>query len=76
MIQKYLVLSQLKRYCSKLCLKAVSMVNKVLGRIKRTFSIRDKEVILQLYQSLARPHLEYSRPYRYSGMEASLSKRY
>jgi len=28
--------------------------------IKRKFSIRDKEVILQLYKSLVRPHLEYS----------------
>jgi len=28
--------------------------------IKRTFSIRDKEVVLQLYKSLVKPHLEYS----------------
>ena len=28
--------------------------------IKRSFSVRDKEVILQLYKSLVRPHLEYS----------------
>ena len=27
--------------------------------IKRTFSVRDKEVILQLFKSLVRPHLEY-----------------
>jgi len=46
--------------CSKQCLKAVSMANKVLGMIKKTFSIRDKEVSLQLYKSLVRPHLEYS----------------
>jgi len=36
------------------------MANKVLGMIKRTFSIKYKEVILQLYKSLVRPHLEYS----------------
>jgi len=42
--------------CSKQCLKAVSMANKVLGMIKRSFSIRDKEIILQLHKS----HLEYS----------------
>jgi len=36
------------------------MANKVLGMIKRTFSIRNKEVILQLYKWLVRPHLEYS----------------
>jgi len=52
---------------SKQCLKAVSTANKFLCMIKRTFSIRDKKVILQLYRSLVRPHLEYSiqawRPY-------------
>jgi len=46
--------------CSKQCLKVVSKANKVLGMIKRTFSIRDKEIILQLYNSLVKPHLEYS----------------
>ena len=46
--------------CSKQCLRAVSTANKVLGMIKRSFSIRDKDVILQLYKSLVRPHLEYS----------------
>jgi len=28
--------------------------------IKRIFSIKDREVILQLHKSLVRPHLEYS----------------
>jgi len=46
--------------CSKQYLKAVRTANKVLRMIKRTFSIRDKEIILQLYKSLVRPHLEYS----------------
>ncbi|MGE5822000.1 MAG: RNA-directed DNA polymerase [Nitrososphaerota archaeon] len=46
--------------CSKQCLKAVNTANKVLGMIKRTISVRDREVILQLYKSLVRPHLEYS----------------
>jgi len=27
--------------------------------IKRSISIRDKEIILQLYKTLVRPHLEY-----------------
>jgi len=53
-----IILRDLK--CSKQCLKAVSMANKGLGMIKRTFSIRDKEVILQLHKSLVRPHVEYS----------------
>ena len=38
--------------CSKQCLRAVSTANKVLGMIKRSFSISDKDVILQLYKSL------------------------
>jgi len=42
--------------CSKQCLQTVSTAHKVLGMIKRT----DNEVILQLYKSLVRPHLEYS----------------
>jgi len=35
--------------CSKQCLKAARAANKVLGIIKRTYGIRDKEVILQLF---------------------------
>ena len=46
--------------CSKQCLEAVSTANRVLGMIRRSFSIRDKNVNLQLYKSLVRPHLEYS----------------
>ena len=46
--------------CSRQFLKAVNTANKFLGMIKRSFSVRDQEVILQLYKSLVRPHLEYS----------------
>jgi len=53
------VIMQSDLKCSKQCLKAASTANKVLGMIKRSFSIRDKEIILQL-KSLVRPHLEYS----------------
>jgi len=28
--------------------------------IKRTFNVRDKDIILSLYKSLVRPHLEFS----------------
>jgi len=31
----------------------------LLGLIKRTITCRSKEIILRLYKSLARPHLEY-----------------
>jgi hypothetical protein len=33
--------------CSKQCIKAVNTANRVLGVIKRTFSVRDKDIILQ-----------------------------
>ena len=33
--------------------------NRVLGMIKRTFSVRDENIILPLFKSLVRPHLEY-----------------
>jgi len=51
------VIMQSDLKCSKQCLKAVSNANKVVGMIKRSFSIRDKEIILQLYKSLVRPQL-------------------
>ena len=46
--------------CSSQCIKAVNTANRILGMIKRTFCVRDKDIILQLYKSLVRPHLEYS----------------
>jgi len=53
--------------CNKQCINAVNKANRTLGMIKRTFSNFDSEVVLQLYKSLVRPHLEYCiqvwRPY-------------
>ena len=46
--------------CSSQCIEAVKTANRVLGMIKRTFSVRDKSIILQLYQSLVRPHFKFS----------------
>ena len=46
--------------CSEHCHKAVNTANRVWGMIRRSFSVRDKDVILQLYKSLVRPYLEYS----------------
>ena len=51
---------------SQQCTKAVNTANKVLGMIFRAFTYK-KGVILKLYNSLVRPHLEYCiqawRPY-------------
>lgn len=38
----------------------VSKANRVLGLIKRTFTILDKSIVVKLYKSLVRPILEYA----------------
>jgi len=42
--------------CSSQCIKAVNTVNWILGMIEITLSVRDKDIILQLYKSLVGPH--------------------
>ena len=42
------------------CAAAAKKGNRVLGMIKRNFSFRTKEVIVKLYKSLVRPHLDYA----------------
>ena len=44
---------------SKQCIKAAKKGNQILGLIKRTITCRKKEVVIRLYKSLVRPHLEY-----------------
>ena len=44
---------------SKQCVEARNRANRVLGFIKRNVSYKSKEVILKLYNSYVRPHLEY-----------------
>ena len=41
------------------CIKVEKKAQKLIGYIKRQFKYRNKEVVLQLYTSLVRPHLEY-----------------
>src|SRR6267154_5187682 len=44
---------------SEQCSKVVKTANRVLGMISRTFRNKSKEIIIPLYKSLVRPHLEY-----------------
>ena len=41
------------------CQAAASRANRILGMLKRNITSRNKEVILPLYRTLVRPHLEY-----------------
>ncbi len=42
------------------CKEAAGKVNRMLGFIKRDISFKNKDIILPLYNSLVRPHLEYA----------------
>ena len=47
---------------SKQCAESVKKANRVIGIIRRNFSNFDRNVILKLYKSLVRPHLDYAVP--------------
>ena len=44
---------------SKQCVEAAKRANRILGMTKRTIVSREQDVVLRLYKSLVRPHLEY-----------------
>ena len=44
---------------SSQCVKIVKNANQTLSMIKRTFTFKTKDNLLQLYNCLVRPHLEY-----------------
>ncbi len=50
--------SSLKFY--QQCKDAAGKANRMLGFINRNFSLKNEDVILPLYISLLRPHLEYA----------------
>ena len=47
---------------AKHCAYAYSKANRTLGMIKRTVVSRDIRILLNLYKTLVRPHLEYCSP--------------
>ncbi len=44
---------------SQQCKDAAGKANRMLGFINRNFSFKNKDIILPLYASLVRPHLDY-----------------
>jgi len=46
--------------CSSQCIKAFNTANRISRTIERTISVRGKDIILQPFKSLIRPHLDYS----------------
>ena len=45
---------------SQQCNEAASKANRMLGFINRNFTFKSKDIILPLYTSMVRPHLEYA----------------
>ncbi len=45
---------------SQQCKDAAGRANRMLGFIIRNFSFKNKDIILPVYISLVRPHLEYA----------------
>ena len=44
------------------CHEAYRKANRMLGLLKRTVNYRNPDIMVRLYKSLVRPHLEYSSP--------------
>ena len=44
---------------TKQCFRAANKANAILGMINRASKYKTKEVVLKLYKSLVRPHLDY-----------------
>jgi len=47
---------------SRQCLEAYNRASRILGMIKRTISYKNRDIMLNLYKTLVRPHLEFCTP--------------
>ena len=45
--------------CSDQCLYAFNKASKVMGMIKRTIKYEEAGIMVSLYKTLVRPHVEY-----------------
>ena len=54
--------------------KSCKSVNRVLGFIARNFKYKNREMMLPLYESLVRPHLEYAVQFWYPHLQRGIIK--
>jgi len=52
-----MITSDLK--CSQQCEYAYNKANRVMGMIRRTITYKEPRIMLSLYKTLLRPHVEY-----------------
>ena len=45
--------------CSQQCINAYKKAIRVMGMIRRTISYKEPKIMLSLYKTLVRPHVEY-----------------
>ncbi len=59
---------------SKQCIEVEKKAQRLLGYIKRQFRYRNKEIVLTLYNSLIRPHLEYAVQFWSPSLKKDIAK--
>ena len=45
--------------CSQQCIQAFNKASRVMGMIKRTIRFKEVRIMISLYKTLVRPHVEY-----------------